>query len=115
MRDILDKKSRSRSRKPKKSKQIEGSVGSVPQVSPRIVLERLLALPQTSSLQHGCHADIDFCKWNVDTNVETRENDQDSATKDDSLYRTDEKEMQIKKSQYEQERMEPEMTKRQRK
>ena len=40
-------------------KQTESSMGSVPQISSRIDLERLPALPQTSSFQHGDHTDDD--------------------------------------------------------
>ena len=54
-------------------------------------------MPQTSSFQYGQHANIDIRKWNVDVITKTRKNDQDRATKDDSPYRTDAKEIQIKK------------------
>ena len=56
-------------------KQTEGSVGSVPQVPSGIDLERLPIMPQTTSFQHGGHADIDLRKWNVDTHAETRKDD----------------------------------------
>ena len=61
-------------------------------------------MPQTTSFQHGGHADIDLRKWNVDTHAETRKDDQDCATKNASPHCTDEKKIQAKKGHNKQER-----------
>ena len=85
-------------------KQTEGSVSSVPQVSPGIDLERLPALPQTSSFQLGHHTYVDLCQWNMDINTETRKDDQDCATKDAPSHRPHKKNIQIKNRCIEQKR-----------
>ena len=54
------------SRNRRNQKQIEGSVGSVPQVSTRTYLESLPTMSQTTSFQHGDHTNNDIRKWNVD-------------------------------------------------
>ena len=65
-------------------------------------LERLPALPQTSSFQHGHHTYIDLCQWNMDTNTETRKDDQDRATQDGPPHRSNKEKIQIKKKCIEQ-------------
>ena len=52
-------------------KQTESSVGSVPQISSRIYLERLPTMPQITSFQYGHHANIDIRKWLVDIIAKT--------------------------------------------
>ena len=56
-------------------------------------------MPQTTSLQHGHHANIDIRKWNVDVikKKKTRKNDQDRTTKDASPHCTNKKKIHIKK------------------
>ena len=75
-------------------KQIESSVGSVPQILPRVDIEGLSPLPQTSPFQHGGNTDDDLCQQHVDINAETREDDQDRAAKDASPDCTDETKVQ---------------------
>ena len=53
-------------------KQVESSVGSVPQISTRIDIERLPPLPQTSPFQHGSNTDDDLRQWNVVINTKAR-------------------------------------------
>ena len=50
-------------------KQTESSVGSVPQISPGIDVERLPPLPQTSPVQHVNNTDDDIRQWYVDTDA----------------------------------------------
>ena len=104
MRVTLDKNHVRRSGNSRNQKQTEGSVGSVPQVSSGIDFERLPIMPQTTSFQHGGHADIDFRRWNVDTHAETRKDDEDCATKNASPHSTDEKKIQDTKESYKQKR-----------
>ena len=56
-------------------KQAEGSVGSVPQISPITDLERLPPMSQTSPFQHGSNTDDDLCQWNGDINTKARNDD----------------------------------------
>ena len=72
-------------------------MGSVPQILPRVDIEGLSPLPQTSPFQHGGNTDDDLCQQHVDIDVETREDDQDRATKDASLDCTDETKIQTEK------------------
>ena len=72
-------------------------MGSVPQISPRIDVEKLSPLPQTSPFQHGGNTDDNLCQQHVDTDAETRKDDQDRAAKDASLDYTDETKIQTKK------------------
>ena len=84
--------------------QTESSVGSVPQISPGVDIERLSPLSQTSLFQHGGNTDDDLCQQHVDIDAETRKDDQDRATKDASPDCTDEKKIQNEKSESEQKR-----------
>ena len=77
-------------------KQAECSVGSVPQISSRVDIEKLPLLPQTSSFRKGHHANIDLRQWNVDIIIKTWKEDQDCETKDASTYRTDKRPIQSK-------------------
>ena len=72
-------------------------MGSVPQISSGTYFKRLSIVPQTSSFWYGHHANLDLCKWHVDTIAKTRKNDQDHATKDASPYHTDKKKIQVEK------------------
>ena len=54
---------------------LKSSVGSVPQISSRIDIERLPPLPQTSHFQHGSNTDDDLRQWNVDINTKARKDD----------------------------------------
>ena len=74
-------------------------MGSVPQISSGIDVERLPSVSQTSSFQHGGNTDDDICQQHVDTDAETREDDQDSATKDASPDCTNKKKIQTEKSE----------------
>ena len=76
---------------------LKNSVGSVPQISPRTDHERLPTVPQTTSVQHGHHANADIRKWNVDVITKTRKDYQDRATKDASPHCTKKKKIQIDK------------------
>ena len=72
-------------------------MGSVPLILPRVDIEGLSPLPQTSPFQHGGNTDDDFCQQHVDIDVETREDDQDRATQDASPDCTDETKIQTEK------------------
>ena len=72
-------------------------MGSVPQISPSVDIEGLSPLPQTSPFQHGGNTDDDLCQQHVDIDAETREDDQDRATKDASPDCTDETKIQTEK------------------
>ena len=65
-------------------KQIESSLGSLPQISPGVDIERLSTVSQTSPFQCGGNSDDDLCQQHVDTDAKTRKDDQDNAAKDAS-------------------------------
>ena len=58
----FDEQNNSRSQKQTKS-----SMGSIPQISPRMYFEGISPVPQITLFQHGDHADGDLHKWNVGT------------------------------------------------
>ena len=67
---------------------------SIPQVQTRAHFESISLEPQTTLVQHGNHANVDICKWDLDVITKTREHDQDRTTEDASSHRTDEKKIQ---------------------
>ena len=61
-------------------------------------------MPQTSPFQHGGNTDNDICQQHVDTDAETRKDDQDRAAKDDSPDYTDETKSTNRRNDNEQKR-----------
>ena len=73
-------------------------MGGVPQISSRIDIKRLPPLPKNPPFQYGGNTNDDLCQQHVDTDAETREDDQNSAKEDASPDCTDETKIQTKKS-----------------
>ena len=92
VRDILDRKSRSRRQETEEIKnRLKAAWAAFPQNSARINIERLPDFAHRLRLFKMVNTPtIDIRKWNVDIITETRKNHQDHAPKDASPYCTNE-------------------------